>query len=179
VGFNCSPQVTAFHFHGLPDKQISRNWSLKKPIPYICALQSLQMQIHSLTYLLGAFSALMLLVGQQEGHPACKKLSGGVLVLLSVWSEVQTCIWPSWCQWYRLTWVVPDKGPLNACVCMTQRRWSRDWSLECRGHQRNWTSVSHWRHAAQRRATVCMTWRSRSLSRSSPSATSMSSTSHW
>jgi len=42
-----------------------------------------------------AFSALMLLVGQQEGHPACKKLSGGVLVCLSVWSEVQTCIWPS------------------------------------------------------------------------------------
>jgi len=24
-------------------------------------------------------SALMLLVGQQEGHPACKKLSGGML----------------------------------------------------------------------------------------------------
>jgi len=42
-----------------------------------------------------AFSALMLLVGQQEGHPACKKLSGGVLAWLSVWSEVQTCIWPS------------------------------------------------------------------------------------
>ena len=42
-----------------------------------------------------AFSVLMLLVGQQEGHPACKKLSGGVLVWLSVWSEVQTCIWPS------------------------------------------------------------------------------------
>jgi len=31
-----------------------------------------------------AFSALMLLVGQQEGHPASKKLSGGVLVWLSV-----------------------------------------------------------------------------------------------
>ena len=42
-----------------------------------------------------AFSALTLLVGRQEGHPACKKLSGGVLVWLSVWSEVQTCIWPS------------------------------------------------------------------------------------
>jgi len=27
--------------------------------------------------------ALTLLVGQQEGHPACKKLSGGVLVWLS------------------------------------------------------------------------------------------------
>ena len=39
-----------------------------------------------------AFSALTLLVGRQEGHPACKKLSGGVLAWLSVWSEVQTCI---------------------------------------------------------------------------------------
>jgi len=39
-----------------------------------------------------AFSALTLLVGRQEGHAACKKLSGGVLAWLSVWSEVQTCI---------------------------------------------------------------------------------------
>jgi len=81
-----------------------------------------------------AFSALTLLVGRQEGHPACKKVSGGVLAWLSVWSEMQTCIWPSWCQchslslasvksrlvlpfWYRLTRVAPDKGPLNG-VCM-------------------------------------------------------------
>jgi len=40
-------------------------------------------------------SALMLLVRRQEGHPACKKLSGGVLARLSVWIEVQTCMWPS------------------------------------------------------------------------------------
>jgi len=74
---------------------------------------------------------LTLLVGRQEGHPACKNLSGGVLVWLSVWIEVQTCIWSSWCHchslslvksrlvlpfWYRLTWVVPEKGPLNGCV---------------------------------------------------------------
>jgi len=39
---------------------------------------------------LDAFSALTLLVGWQEGHPACKKQSGGVLAWLSVWSEVQT-----------------------------------------------------------------------------------------
>jgi len=39
-----------------------------------------------------AFSALTLLVGRQEGHPAGKKLSGGVLAWLSVWSEVQTCM---------------------------------------------------------------------------------------
>ena len=40
-----------------------------------------------------AFSALTLLVGRQEGHT--KKLSGGVLAWLSVWSQVQTCILPS------------------------------------------------------------------------------------
>ena len=78
------------------------------------------------------FSALTLLVGRQEGHPACKKQSGGVLAWLSVWSEVQTCIWPSWCHchslslapvksclvlpfWYRLTQVVLEKRPLNGC----------------------------------------------------------------
>ena len=48
------------------------------------------------------FSVLMLLVGRQEGHPACKKLSGGVLAWL----------------WYRLTRVVPDKELLNVCVCV-------------------------------------------------------------
>ena len=48
--------------------------------------------------------------------------------------EMQTCIWPSWCHchslslasvksrlvlplWYRPTRVVPEKGPLNRCVC--------------------------------------------------------------
>ena len=57
-------------------------------------------------------------------------LSGGVLAWLYVWTEVQTCIWPSWCHchslslssvksrlvlpfWYWLTW---EKGPLNGCV---------------------------------------------------------------
>jgi len=45
--------------------------------------------------LLCVFSALTLLVGRQEGHPAFKKLSGRVLVWLSVWSEVQICIRPS------------------------------------------------------------------------------------
>ena len=82
-----------------------------------------------------AFSALTLLVGWQEGHPACKKLIGGVLAWLSVWSEVQTCIWPSWCHchslslasvksrlvlpfWYWLTRVVLEKGPFNGCVCV-------------------------------------------------------------
>jgi len=42
-----------------------------------------------------AFSALTLLIGRQEGHLACKKLSGGVLAWLSVCSAVQICIQPS------------------------------------------------------------------------------------
>jgi len=51
--------------------------------------------IGSYLILVLAFSVLTLLVGRQEGHPACKKLSGGVLAWLSVWSMMQTCIWPS------------------------------------------------------------------------------------
>ena len=43
-------------------------------------------------------NALTLLVGRQEEHLTCKKLSDEVLVWLSVWHEVQTvCIWSSWC----------------------------------------------------------------------------------
>jgi len=43
-----------------------------------------------------AFSALTLLVGRQEEHLDCKKLSDEMLAVLSVWSEVQIiCIWSS------------------------------------------------------------------------------------
>jgi len=47
-------------------------------------------------YKMLAFSAFTLLVGHQEEHPACKKLSDEVLALLAVWSEVQIIfIWSS------------------------------------------------------------------------------------
>jgi len=49
------------------------------------------------------FSALTLLVGWQEGHPACKKLSDGMLAWLPVWGEVQICIWPSRCHCHSLS----------------------------------------------------------------------------
>ena len=66
-------------------------------------------------------------LGGRKGIRPVKTLSGGVMAWLSVWSEVQTCIWPSWCHchslslasvksklvlpfWYQLTWVVPGKG---------------------------------------------------------------------
>ena len=80
----------------------------------------------------------MLLVGRQEGHLPCKK--NWVVIYFSVFClrEVQTCIRPSWCHchslslasvksrlvlpfWYRLTRVVPEKGPLNVCVCVCVR----------------------------------------------------------
>ena len=77
-----------------------------------------------------AFSALMLLVGRQEGHPACKKLeslgAGMVICLewdadlhmaqlmplpvchsLSLASVKSRLVLPFW---YRLTRVVPEKG---------------------------------------------------------------------
>jgi len=41
-----------------------------------------------------AFSALTLLVGRQEGHPACKKQWWGAGVVICL-KQVQTCIWPS------------------------------------------------------------------------------------
>jgi len=50
-----------------------------------------------------SFSALMLLVGWQEGHPAYKKLSGGVLAWSSVCGEVHTCIWRSQCHCHSLS----------------------------------------------------------------------------
>jgi len=46
-------------------------------------------------YIMFAFSALMLLVGLQEGHLACKNLGGGVLAWLSVWDEMHICTRPS------------------------------------------------------------------------------------
>jgi len=81
------------------------------------------------------FSALTLLVGRQEGHPACKKLTGGVLAWLSVWSEVQTLYTaermplPLTVSSFSkiqigYTFLVPahpgspGQGPLNVCVCV-------------------------------------------------------------
>jgi len=86
--------------------------------------------LYCFMYCLQCFDPVGWAAGRASG---LKKLSGGVLAWLSVWSEVHTCIWPSWCQchslslasvksrlvlpfWYWLTWVVPDKAPLNGCV---------------------------------------------------------------
>ena len=129
--------------HGLrqstPPTLLNRVWHTLS-LPYLQQALSMQLWLSEgnrgsgIVLIICAFSALTLLVGRQEGHPACKKRSGGVLAWLSVWSELQTCIQPSWCHchslslasvksrlvllfWYRLTRVVPDKGPLNGCVC--------------------------------------------------------------
>jgi len=79
----------------------SETWPVRKE--NVLALQRAEMRMvrwicaagHFFKFLYASFSALTLLVGRQEGHPACKKLSGGLLAWLSVWCKVQTCIWPS------------------------------------------------------------------------------------
>ena len=56
----------------------------------------------------------VVLVRWQEGHPACKKMSGWVLAWLSVFCFSKSrLVLPFW---YRLTWLVPEEGPLMG-VC--------------------------------------------------------------
>ena len=91
---------------GCTEKLIDSLFSL----PYICRSKCLYTAVechdivHELSliiFLCGIvfwqpFSALMLLVGQQEEHPALKNSSNEVLAWLSGGSEVQlTCIWLS------------------------------------------------------------------------------------
>jgi len=74
--------------------------------------------------------------GGRKGIWPVKTEWWGVGMWLSVWSEVQTCIWPYWCHchslslasvksrlvlpfWYWLTRVIPVKGLLNGCVWLT------------------------------------------------------------
>jgi len=70
----------------------------------------------------------MLLVGQQEGHPACKKQwwGAGVVICLEIGVELPLPLTISASVksrlvlpfWYWLTRVVPDKELLNGCVCV-------------------------------------------------------------
>ena len=91
-------------------------------------------QIGNVTY-----RALMLLAGWHEGHPACKKNLGKLVVrcwhgyLFGVRRRLAYdpddavathCLQSRLVltSWYWLTRVVPDKGPLNRClfVCVTR-----------------------------------------------------------
>ena len=42
-------------------------------------------------------------LGDRKGIWPVKKVSGGMLAWFSVWSEVQTCMWPSWCHCHSLS----------------------------------------------------------------------------
>ena len=75
-------------------------------------------------------------LGTRKSIQPVKKLSGGVLAWLSVWSKVQTCIWPSWCHCHSLslasvksrlafTFLVPadpgspgQRAVKSVCVCI-------------------------------------------------------------
>ena len=98
-------------------------------------------------------------------HLMSSQRSGGVPAWLSVWSELQTCICPSWCHchslslasvksrlvlpfWYRLTQVVPEKGPLNGCVCVcvcVSSQWAnRMFTLQNHCHSLCWILQLVW-----------------------------------
>ena len=97
--------TSSLNFHrldALTDGQWTLSKHLKSPQHAMLISHTVHVTVCACSAL-SAFSALTLLVGWQEGHPACKKLSGGVLAWLFVWSEMQTCIWPSWCHCHSLT----------------------------------------------------------------------------
>ena len=70
-----------------------------------------------------------------EGHPACKKSEwwgAGIVICLERGADLHTAqliplplavscfskIQIGFTFWYRLSRVVPDKGPLNGCACV-------------------------------------------------------------
>jgi len=75
-----------------------------------------------------AFSALTLLVGWQEGHPACKKTErwgAGVVICLqrgAGFHTAQLLPLPLTVSRFSKIQIVPDKGPLNGCVCLQPQR---------------------------------------------------------
>jgi len=99
-----------------------------------------------------AFSAL---VGRQEGHPVCKNVSGGgagVVICLEQGADLHTAQLMQLpltvsssvksrlvlCFWYRLTWGVTEKGPLNGCVAGTETESRR----RCSGTRRSGARAS-------------------------------------
>ena len=111
--------------------------SVRSPSDFLAYLSDSHVCIVQLRVIFAtfAFSALTLLVGRQEGHPACKETErwgAGVFICLeqgadlhmaqrisppltvSCFSKIQIGL-PFW---YRPTQVVLDKGPLNVCVCV-------------------------------------------------------------
>ena len=93
-----------------------------------------------------------------------------------VWSEVQTCIWPSGfnCHslsvasvksrlvlpfWYRLNRVVPDKGSINGCVCVCVYLGKPSVLWQCwLGIRKSIWSVQEAQHSPSNRATRRVSW---------------------
>ena len=119
------------------------SWHIYYILILCCVTEDLLVELHQLKfnfwdfwssdfylywgYEVYAFTALMLLVEQQEGHPACKKLSGGMLTWLCLgqgadlhMAQLMSLLLTVSCSrkstlvsvlpfWYRLTRVVSDK----------------------------------------------------------------------
>jgi len=86
---------TVVVFPTVPSPRFKRDWW----ILYIICIANVRIVVSAvMLFIIYFVSCLTLLVWQQEGHPACKKMSDEVLAWLSVWSEVPiVCVWSSWC----------------------------------------------------------------------------------
>ena len=80
--------MNCLFLHVFSDKQIVQKVSWKNFVDLLWSESGPLNTLPCYYFSFVAFSALTLFVGRQEGHPACKKLSGGVLAWLSVWSQV-------------------------------------------------------------------------------------------
>jgi len=78
--------MNCLFLHVFSDKQIVQKVSWKNFVDLLWSESSPLNTLPCYYFSFVAFSALTLFVWRQEGHPACKKLSGGVLAWLSVWS---------------------------------------------------------------------------------------------
>ena len=76
--------------------------SPKQKLCYLNRHLHVSLSSSDLIWLLHNIGALTLLIWRQEEHPACKKTKQWVLAWLSVWSEMQTWIRPSWCHCHSL-----------------------------------------------------------------------------
>ena len=98
----------------------------------------------NLSALLCRVCALTPLVGQQEGHLACKKLEwsgAGVVICLERGADLHmaqlmplpltvSCFSKIQIGFTFLVPVVPDKGPLNGCVCSMQSNQNKYTTLQ-------------------------------------------------
>jgi len=150
-------QVTTGHWRSgqreitLPANENRRNWSTCLHSSHWHSEMDWNITMPLIAFSAYAFSVLTPLVGRQEVHPTCKKLSGGMLVYSRWGADLPSrrhChslslapVNPDWFYlpglpfWYRLTQVVLDKIQQSrktivcvcVCVCVIELHFVKKW----------------------------------------------------